>query len=138
MTLSLRRRSREVALQILFQREFDPRSSIEDALKMFSDNFELDKGTREFAEFIVNGVVHNLVQIDQKIQSFSKNWKLSRMPVVDRNILRIAAYELMFNKEVPPQVAIDEAIEVGKRYGSQDSSAFINGILDNILKSQEL
>ena len=141
--MSFRRRSREIALQILFQREFTPQKStpapVSEALDHYGENFELHKDVREFAELIVNGVLDNQSVIDEKIQNYSQNWKLNRMALVDKNILRIATYELLFNREkIPPQVAIDEAIEVGKRYGSQDSSNFINGVLDNILKSRDL
>lgn len=137
--MSFRRRSREIALQILFQKEFTPNMTPEQALNLYGENFDLNSEVREFAELIINGVLDNRIKIDETIESFSQNWKLSRMALVDRNILRIATFELIFNKDqIPPQVAIDEAIEVGKRYGSQDSSSFINGVLDNILKNRDL
>lgn len=136
--MSFRRRSREIALQILFQREFNPRTSLDDTFKVFLEHFDVSKEVREFAEFLTEGTLSGLATIDQTIQSHSKNWKLDRMSLVDRNILRMAAFELLYcDKKVPPQVAIDEAIEISKKYGSQDSSAFVNGILDNIIKSRQ-
>ena len=137
--MSLRHRSREIALQVLFQREFNPVLSLDETFAVFTENFETDKEIREFATFLVEGVLGKLGDIDKKIQAYSKNWKIGRMPLVDKNILRIATFELMFTgKKVPPQVVIDEAIEISKRYGSQDSSSFVNGVLDNIFKSRDL
>ncbi len=139
MPMSFRRGSREIALQILFQREFNPSINIEDAFNLFLQNFEVKDDIKEFAEFLVDGVVENQKKIDSLIQTYSKNWKMQRMAMVDKNILRIGAFEIVFNKDqVPSEVAINEAIEIAKRYSSQDSPPFINGVLDNILKSRDL
>ena len=83
---------------------------------------------------LVRGVICNKPQIDQTIETFSSNWKISRMGFVDRNILRIATYELLFCPDIPPKVTINEAVDIGKLYGSEDSGAFINGILDVIYR----
>ncbi|MBK9294870.1 MAG: transcription antitermination factor NusB [Oligoflexia bacterium] len=136
--MSFRRRSREIALQILFQREFSPHSSLEDTFNLFLKHFDMTKETRDFAEFLTEGTLSNLSKIDQAIASHSKNWRLERMSIVDRSILRIAAFELLFCQEkTPPEAVINEAIEISKKYSSHDSPSFINGILDNILKSSQ-
>lgn len=133
--MGLRRRSREIALQVLFQTEFEPNLSSEQALKLFLDHFEASSEIKEFALVLVNGVWSHRKELDDLIQAHSQNWKVSRMAFVDKNILRVAAFELRFlSDEIPTQVVIDEAIEIGKRFGSQESSLFINGVLDNIAK----
>lgn len=132
----IRRRSREVALQILFQKEFSETLTSEDALDAFCQSFDITQEVRDFSLSLVIGVLEVSDKIDQIIQTSSPNWNVSRMPFVDRNILRLAIYELSFlEPKTPPKVAINEAIEIGKRYGSQDSASFINGVLDNISKS---
>lgn len=83
---------------------------------------------------LIKGVIINKPQIDQTIETYSSNWKISRMGYVDRNILRIAVYELLFCQDIPPKVTINEAVDIGKLYGSEDSGAFINGILDVIYR----
>jgi len=131
-----RRRSREIALQVLFQTEFTPALTGEQALGIFLNNFEATDEVKDFASQLVKGVWENRTQIDSLIQAHSQTWKIHRMAFVDKNILRIAVFELKFlGENIPFQVAMDEAIEIGKRYGSLESSAFINGVLDNIAKS---
>ncbi len=85
-----------------------------------------------FTEQLVNGVLNNLQQIDHEIEERSHNWKLNRMSFIDRNILRIAIFEMLFCDEIPPKVSINEAIEIAKIYGDKNSAAFINGILDQV------
>ena len=140
-----RRRARELALQTLFALEFDGRSEalcIDDmrqrAIEPESDDEDLAELVRggasvqAFAEELVHGVKVNQDEIDTILGRFSTNWKVSRMALVDRNILRIACFELLHLSNVPPKVTLNEAVEIAKRYGSTDSSAFINGILDRI------
>jgi len=91
---------------------------------------------RAFYVSLIKGVINNKPQIDQTIEQFSSNWKISRMGYVDRNILRIATYELMFCPDIPPKVTINEAVDIGKLYGTEDSGAFINGILDGIYQKK--
>jgi N utilization substance protein B len=86
----------------------------------------------EFVERLVLGVREHLQEIDRLIEQYSKNWRLDRMTIIDRNILRMASYELLYCEEIPPKVTLNEAIDLGKRYGSEDSGSFINGILDRI------
>jgi N utilization substance protein B len=107
-------------------------ASSEDALRSFWQNFEHAEDVAEFASVLVRGVSAHRDEIDHVIQESSRNWKLDRMARVDRNILRMAVFELMHLPEIPKKVTLNEAIEIGKRYGSEDSSAFINGILDHI------
>ncbi|RLC13983.1 MAG: transcription antitermination factor NusB, partial [Deltaproteobacteria bacterium] len=85
---------------------------------------------------LVNGVMENRSQIDTLLNQYSKNWKITRMPVVDRNIMRIAIFEFLKHADIPPSVTINEAVEIGKKYGTRDSGSFINGVLDRI-KLQE-
>jgi N utilization substance protein B len=136
-----RRRGREIALQILYQLDVQEQLSDEQALGMFWRNFAAtaeaegamaaDLGEiQPFAEKLVRGVRENLTELDAQIQGASKNWRLERMARVDRNLLRLALYELKHLEDVPAKVAINEAIEIAKRYGTNESSAFVNGILD--------
>lgn len=129
--MATRTQGREYALQILYQsdaQEIEPG----EVLEVFWENFEPEADIREFTEELVRGVESNLEEIDQLIEKTSINWRLDRMPRVDRNVLRIAVFELVHHSEVPVAVAINEAIEIGKRYGSEDSGSFINGILDRV------
>lgn len=140
-----RRRARELALQTLFATEFGARTPGECVSDMksrasepASDDAELaqlvraDEDSQRFAEQLVNGVLENLTDIDGLIGSASTNWKVKRMARVDRNILRMACFELRYLKDIPPKVTLNEAVEIAKRYGSTESGAFINGILDRI------
>ena len=92
-----------------------------------------EEGDEEFADRLVRGVLEHGQEIDQVIEEHSENWRLERMPAVDRNILRIATFEFLHCEEIPPKVTLNEAIELGKRFGSEESGSFINGILDRIL-----
>ncbi len=104
----------------------------ETALKTYTRHFPPPEHARPFFMDLVTGVLQARPRIDALIESAAANWKLSRMSCVDRNVMRIAVYELKFRKDIPAKVAINEAIDVGKKYGTQDSGAFINGILDTI------
>ncbi|MGZ3427443.1 MAG: transcription antitermination factor NusB [Polyangia bacterium] len=139
--MGTRRRAREFALQILYQLDVQEQLSDEQAIGMFWRSFAAtaeaegalaaDLGEiQPFAEKLVRGVREHLAEIDGQIQNVSKNWRLERMARVDRNLLRLALYELKFVDDVPAKVAINEAIEIAKRYGTSESSAFVNGILD--------
>ncbi|MFT7621847.1 MAG: N utilization substance protein B [Myxococcota bacterium] len=134
-----RRKARECALQMLYDLEFNvvqdgeqTRVALGDYWSSFPDGTKLNDDVREFAERLVNGVRSNDEAIDAMIQRASTNWKLERMALVDRNILRIATYEMKHMEDVPPKVSMNEAIEIAKRFGSQESSSFINGILDKV------
>ncbi len=131
-----RRQARICALQALFSLEFNsdlPELATNRILTDFC-NEPPESSVREFALQLVNGVIEHQEEIDRTIQQASTNWRLARMAAVDRNILRIGTYELLFCDDIPKRVTINEAIELGKTFGSEDSSAFINGVLDNISK----
>ena len=102
---------------------------------LLCENFEINKKAIPYGRELVYGITDKWEEINAKIAESAVNWRVSRMSVLDRNIIRLAAYELMYKEEVPPRVAIDEAIELAKRYCTEDSPAFINGILDAILKN---
>ncbi|HOS96461.1 MAG TPA: transcription antitermination factor NusB [Deltaproteobacteria bacterium] len=126
-----RTRSREVALQYLYQVDITS-SHTEDALSAFFDHFVDNHELIPYAREIVDGVCEHLVQIDALIEKASENWKVSRMSTTDRNILRIATYELAFRDDVPYRVVINEAIEIAKRFGSSKFPSFANGVLDRV------
>jgi N utilization substance protein B len=126
-----RRQAREIALQILYGLDLvkmDP----EGAIEAVWDNFPAAAESRDFSRQIVLGTWNHLTEIDATIASCSENWSLYRMPKVDKSILRMAVYELCYCPDIPPKVAINEAIDLGKLYGSENSSSFINGILDAV------
>jgi N utilization substance protein B len=132
-----RTRARRQALQILYQRDITG-ESIGRILGLKSYSLE-DGEPDEYCREVVAGVERYLATIDETIGEVSENWVVSRMPLVDRNILRIATYEILFGAQVPPSVAINEAVELAKVYGGDDSSKFVNGVLGKIaLKRVEL
>ena len=129
--MTRRSRGREVALQLLFQREHNPKID-RAALDRFVRERINEESIRKFCLFLFDGVVEHIADIDAKITASAENWRISRMPTVDRNILRLGAFELMFMQDTPAAVAFDEAIELARRYGTADSSAFVNGVLDRL------
>jgi len=128
-----RRFSRELVVQFLYLTEMNE-GEITSQLESFWENNSCEKDVQSFAEDILNDIFDQKKEIDARLEKYSDNWTLSRMTVIDRNLLRMAASELMYSKTVPPKVAIDEAVEIAKKYGAEDSPNFINGILDRILK----
>lgn len=125
-----RRRSREYALQVLFQLDLAA-SPVDAVLQSFWSEREADENVRLFTERLVHGVIDDRETIDRRIRETSEHWRLERMAVVDRNVLRMAVLELQTG-ETPAAVVIDEAIEVAKRFGNEGSGSFINGVLDRI------
>ena len=126
-----RRKARECALQILFQFEFnsgDPR----DLVRLYWEHQRASKPMREYGTWIVEKSLDNGEAIDGAIQSASKNWRLVRMAVVDRNILRIAVAELLYEPALVPAIVMNEAIEIAKRYSGEESAVFVNGVLDAV------
>ena len=135
--MGARRKARELALQMLFQ--YDMSGNAPDMIISTFEELQKSKSnTREFATKIFRGTVDNLAGIDEMITAQADNWRLSRMAVVDRNIIRMSVYEFMHETGTPKLVIIDEAIEIAKKFGTQKSSQFINGILDGILKRYNL
>jgi N utilization substance protein B len=127
-----RRRSRELAMQALFYMD-NCHDNSEETLERFCSNFNPNEDILPFFYRLVRGVVFEENEIDSTIEKFSSNWKISRMSCVDRNIMRIAVYELLWCGDIPSKVSINEAIDIGKKYGTEESGPFINGILDSIL-----
>jgi N utilization substance protein B len=132
--MGTRRKGRELALQALYQIEITGDVSAA-AVDLFLSHFEGSAQAKEFARRLVSGVVSQRVDIDRLIEQCTENWKLMRMAKVDLLILRMAAYELIFCPDIPLNVSLDEAIEMGKRFGSGDSGSFINGVLDQLAHS---
>jgi N utilization substance protein B len=132
-----RHRSRQRALQVLYQWDMN-KGPVEEAISSFYDTLGADDpetklGRDEFMEELAKGASHMAPDIDHRISEKSENWKLERMPIVDRNILRLAIYE-MSRKETPPAVVIDEALELARQFSGETSVPFINGILDAVHK----
>jgi N utilization substance protein B len=126
-----RRKSRELALQLLYEMEVkgsDPKSVLDRSQE------EISEEGRKFASDLLDGTFRNRKEIDDLIERHSLHWKLARMAVVDRNILRLGVYELLYLHDVPTSVILNEAIEIAKKFGTEESGAFINGILDKVAK----
>jgi len=133
----IRRKGREIALQILYQKEM-ANLSTEEAILLYKKHFfNVDnKEALNFGEELVRGVSQNLEFIDKIIQKYTPSWPLERMNFTDKNILRVAIYEMFFRPDISEVVSINEAIELAKLYGTDDSPAFINGVLDSIYKKE--
>jgi len=154
--MSKRRQARERAMQFLFQFDLNPADDLERALGEFwhtcyteaeqttgrstkqtkqsrTDESTADEAElRMFAESLIRGTVAHMAEIDALIKKHAKNWELHRIATVDRNILRLAIYEMLYREDIPPVVSINEAIEIAKKYSTEDSGKFVNGILDKI------
>lgn len=130
-----RSRARELALMALYQRDITREATLE-TLKDFWENHKADAEVRDFATELVTGTVQNLERVDEVIARYADNWEIHRMATVDRNILRLATYELLFVEEIPPKVSINEAVDLAKKFGDVESSRFVNGILDRISKTE--
>jgi len=141
-----RRKAREVSLQLLYETELAHKSGGEVTERFLKDPYCLlleDESlgnpaleeVKTFTRQIIDGVSTNVREIDQLVESHSTHWKVSRMASVDRNILRMAVFELLYCQDIPASVTINEAIEIAKKYGTEESGAFVNGILDHIAKA---
>lgn len=143
--MGTRRRAREFALQALYQADLAETSAVEALNGLWTGQMDgegLDEEQKPaegeevaFAERLVSGVVDHADELDALIEDASTNWRLPRMPIVDRNILRLATFELKHCDDIPPNVSINEAIELAKRFGTADSKAFVNGIVDRVGRS---
>lgn len=131
--MSSRRSAREWVVQFLFQNDFNP-GNIEQALPEFWKGKSPDLKSKQFVEDLIRGVIASLKQIDALIQSYAEHWEIKRMNAVDRNIIRMALYEMLFRPDIPPIVSINEAVDIAKRYSSMESGKFVNGILDRALR----
>ena len=134
--MGLRRKSRELALQFFYGRDIQERPAVDETLaqelEAFYSSFKSDQKAQVYAENLINGIYSHQKEIDSALADCSHHWRVERMALVDRNILRIAAYEVLYSNDVPATVAINEALEIAKRYAEPESISFINGILDNL------
>ena len=129
--MTRRSRAREVALQLLFQRDLNPGVD-RAAIEQFAHDRLREAELRTFCLKLFDGVTVHAEEIDERLAAAAENWRLPRMAVVDRNVLRLGAYELLCTPETPPSAALNEAIELARRYGSADSPTFVNGVLDKL------
>ncbi|HEY3913936.1 MAG TPA: transcription antitermination factor NusB [Verrucomicrobiae bacterium] len=151
-----RREARERAVQFLFQHDLNPPENLEEALAHFWNSQRAlaiagekapatwgqttplpppsaeELATRLFADKLIRGVIEHLPELDQKIKDCAQNWDLRRMAAVDRNVMRLAIYEMLHREDIPPVVSINEAVDIAKKFSTQDSGKFVNGILDKI------
>jgi N utilization substance protein B len=134
--MAKRSRAREVALQALFQRDHNPRVE-RSAIEQFVRDRLREPDLQAFCLQLLDGVLAHLADIDQRLTDAAENWRLSRMATVDRNVLRLGVFELLFAADTPANVALDEAIELARRFGSADSPSFVNGVLDKIVSQKE-
>lgn len=132
--MTRRSRAREVALQLLFQRDHNPLVD-RPLIERFVRARLREPSLESFCLGLYDGVVTHQGEIDQRLAEAAENWRLPRMAAVDRNVLRLGAYELLYVPDTPPSVILDEAIELARRYGAADSSAFVNGVLDKLRQS---
>lgn len=135
--MGTRRTSREIALQFLYQEDFtlgdQPHGyDLAERFELFCALFQVNKKARSYAYEILQGVSSEIARLDQLISEAATNWRLERIAPTDRNLMRIAVYEMLARQDVPPQVAINEAVEIAKRFAGDDSPKFINGVLDSI------
>jgi len=149
-----RRRAREIALQILTQMDVSPELDARNGIRLYFDHLgpdaeeEEDAGggpavpaapfDRKMVDALVEGVSAHRAELDEIVQGLSRNWRLERMALVERNVIRLALYELKFGKDVPTNVALDEAIELTKRFGTAEGAAFVNGLLDRAVTELSL
>jgi N utilization substance protein B len=132
--MGARRSGREAALQMLFQIEAS-QVDVERAITLFWRNFEPDPEGREYADAAVRGIAETMSDLDAKIRAAATNWRIERMTRVDRNLLRLGTWELAYRPDVPRAVILDEAVELAKTFGTEESSAFVNGVLAKIADS---
>lgn len=133
--ITKRTKAREVALQLLYRADLNPSISPEQAQEFITARL-MDQTSRDFALQLYGETRQFLASLDETLAKTTENWRLPRMAAVDRNLLRLAAYELVHRTEIPPEVILNEAIELARRFGSADSPAFVNGILDKVRSNE--
>ena len=131
-----RKLARESAMKLLFQMESNNDFS-EDMINLFLSNNDLSDEDKDYINQIVNKIVQNKEEIDKKIEKYSQGWKLNRMPKVDLAVLRIAVSEIMYEEEIPIEVSINEAIDIVKKYSTNESSKFVNGLLGGLVRDRD-
>ncbi len=128
-----RRKAREETLRILFRLEFE-NTHLEKTLIQYWENRKTSEEIKEYSTWLVNGIISHQEKIDNIIQRVSEHWRISRMALIDRNILRMAVFELLYEENIAPPIVINEAIEIAKKYSGDQAATFVNGILDAIRK----
>ena len=131
--MSRRSRARAIVLQILYQDDLNPTQPQDVKIRFVNSRLKNNQELVKFADGLIVGVRENRDELDEKLSKIADNWRLSRMAATDRNVLRLGAYELL-HTDTPPPVVINEAIELARRYGSDQSAQFVNGVLDRLLK----
>lgn len=134
-----RSKAREYVLQMLYQADIT-RGNWQDILNSFwlsNDQEDISAELKDFSAELLKGVVEHMQEIDEKISKYAANWKLERMAFVDRNIMRLGCFELIFREDIPPKVAINEAVELAKKYSGSESGKFVNAILDQVKIEKE-
>ena len=134
--MSRRSRAREIALQLLYQEDLNADQAEDVRLSFLHGRLQYNRKLIEFAKSLLDGVQQNRETIDRALELTARNWRLSRMAATDRNVLRLGAYEILFG-DTPDRVAVNEAIELAKRYGTNNSAQFVNGVLDRLMKSKD-
>jgi transcription antitermination protein NusB len=141
--MGIRRISREATLQFLYQEDFTITSDqqfgydLEERFDLFCTLFQVNKKARVYALTLLKGISSSLEEVDAEIIKAASHWRLPRIAATDRNLLRIAVYEIIYCDNVPPQVAINEVVEIAKKFAGEDSPKFINGVLDAVLTAQK-
>ena len=131
-----RTQARENALKILYQIDISKISAQDCVDDFYGANIDVDSDVQNFSISLVNGATDNIENIDKIISEAASNWQINRMATIDRNILRLSSYELLYCEDIPPKVSINEAVELAKKFGDSESSRFVNGILDKIHKTR--
>lgn len=131
-----RTKARECALKILYQIEI-AKDEPKDSVRIYWQSHKEEKSIKDFATRLIEGIFENKKIIDELISKYTTNWQINRMAVVDRNVMRLATFELLFMEEIPPKVAINEAVDLAKKFGDIDSGKFVNGVLDKIHKEEK-
>jgi N utilization substance protein B len=130
--LGKRRQARELAAQFLYQYDLSG-GAVDEALALFWQTQQAIAGpTRQFAEELIRGACEHRAEIDERIQKYTEHWELPRIAAVDRNILRLAIFEMLYRDDIPPVVSINEAVDIAKKFSTRESGAFVNGILDRL------
>lgn len=133
-----RRLAREITLQVLFQLDFAKENlDLDRMAELWGEEFAVPKPSIAFAQQLIRGTVEHLAEIDLKIAALAEGWTVERMANVDRNIMRLAAYEIFYRDDIPERVTINEAVELAKHFGSEESGKFINGILDRLVSGKQ-
>ena len=132
-----RRKARELALKFLYQTEFNSNSP-DSELNSFCDRANVSEEVQNFTQALIKNILFHKKEVDELLQKISANWAPDRMAVIDKNILRLGICELLFDPTTPPKVVINEAVEIAKKFGTEESPDFINGILDKVFKDSKV